>query len=86
LCRDSVRASVDGSVCHTGELDVAVGDRADAVGGDPTKATDRVAKITYPDGTYEQVTYDRLDPEWTRDRLGRWSRKFYDVLRHVVAT
>ena len=28
----------------------------------------------------------RLDPEWMRDRLGRWSRKFYDALRHVVAT
>jgi len=58
----------------------------DAIGGDPTKTMDRVAKVTYLDGTYEQVTYDRLDPEWTRDRLGRWSRKFYDALRHVVAT
>ncbi len=58
----------------------------DAIGGDPAKTLNRVAKITYPDGTYEQTTYDRLDPEWTRDRLGRWSRKFYDVLRHVVAT
>jgi RHS repeat-associated protein len=57
----------------------------DAIGGDPTKTLNRVAKVTYPDGTYEQVTYDRLDPEWTRDRLGRWSRKFYDSLRHVVA-
>ncbi len=47
---------------------------------------DRVAKISHPDGSYEQVTYNRLDPEWTRDRLGRWSRKFYDALRHVVAT
>jgi YD repeat-containing protein len=58
----------------------------DAIGGDPTKTMGRVAKVTYPDGTYEGATYDRLDPEWTRDRLGRWSRKFYDALRHVVAT
>jgi len=58
----------------------------DAIGGNPTKTLNRVAKLTYPDGTYEQITYDRLDPEWTRDRLGRWSRKFYDSLRHVVAT
>ena len=58
----------------------------DAIGGDPTKTMDRVAKVTYPDGTYEQVTYDRLDPEWTRDRLGRWSRKFYDPFRRLVAT
>lgn len=58
----------------------------DAIGGDPTKTMDRVAKVTYPDGTFEQVTYDRLDPEWTRDRLGRWSRKFYDPFRRLVAT
>ncbi|PYI87655.1 MAG: type IV secretion protein Rhs, partial [Verrucomicrobia bacterium] len=58
----------------------------DAIGGDPAKTLDRVAKITHPDGTYEQITYDRLDPEWTRDRLGRWSRKFYDALRQIVAT
>jgi YD repeat-containing protein len=58
----------------------------DAIGGDPTKTMDRIAKVTYPDGTYEETTYDRLDPEWTRDRLGRWSRKFYDALRRVVVT
>jgi len=58
----------------------------DTISGDPAKTLNRVAKITYPDGTYAQTTYDRLDPEWTRDRLGRWSRKFYDALRHVVAT
>jgi RHS repeat-associated protein len=56
----------------------------DAISGDPTKTMDRVAKVTYPDGTYEEITYDRLDPEWTRDRLGRWSRKFYDPLRRLI--
>jgi RHS repeat-associated protein len=58
----------------------------DAIGGDPTKSMDRVAKVTYPDGTYEEITYDRLDPEWTRDRLGRWSQNFYDALRRLVVT
>jgi RHS repeat-associated protein len=58
----------------------------DTIDNDPTKTLNRVAKVTYPDGTYEQTTYDRLDPEWTRDRLGRWSRSFYDALRHVIAT
>jgi RHS repeat-associated protein len=58
----------------------------DAIDGDPAKTLNRVAKITYPDGTYEQTTYDRLDAEWTRDRLGGWSRRFHDALRHVVAT
>jgi RHS repeat-associated protein len=58
----------------------------DAIGGDPTKTMNRVSKITYPDSTYDEITYNRLDPEWARDRLGRWSRTFYDALRHVVAT
>jgi RHS repeat-associated protein len=58
----------------------------DAIGGDSTKSMDRVAKVTYPDGTYEEITYDRLDPEWTRDRLGRWSQNFYDALRRLVVT
>jgi RHS repeat-associated protein len=56
----------------------------DAVGGDPTKTMDRISKVTYPDGTYEETTYNRLDPEWTRDRLGRWSQKFYDALRRLI--
>jgi RHS repeat-associated protein len=58
----------------------------DAIGGDPTKTMDRIAKVTYPDGTYEEVIYDRLDPEWTCDRLGRWSRTFYDALRRLLVT
>ncbi len=58
----------------------------DAIGGDPAQTMDRVAKVTYPDGTSEETTYDRLDPEWTRDRLGRWSRQFYDPLRRLIVT
>lgn len=57
----------------------------DAIGGDPLKTLNRPAKVTYPDGTYEQLTYNRLDPEWIRDRMGRWTRKFYDSLRHLIA-
>jgi RHS repeat-associated protein len=49
-------------------------------------ALDRVTQLTYPDGTSEQTTYNRLDAEGTRDRLGRWSRSFHDALRRVVAT
>ena len=49
-------------------------------------ALDRQTKVTYPDGTYEQVVYNRLDPEKRRDRLGRWTHTFYDALRRVVST
>ena len=71
---------------HNGLEGYTVTTDYDAIGGDAAKTLDRVAKVTYPDGTFEQTTYDRLDAEWTRDRLGRWSRKFYDALQHVVAT
>src|SRR5262249_22293427 len=46
---------------------------------------DRLTKATYPDGTYQQVLYNRLDAEQRRDRLGRWSQTFYDALRRPVA-
>jgi len=49
-------------------------------------ALDRQTKVTYPDGTYEETVYNRLDPEKGRDRLGRWSETFYDALRRAVAT
>ncbi len=48
-------------------------------------ALDRRTKITYPDGTYEQTVYNRLDAEQQRDRLGRWTHTFYDALRRPVA-
>ncbi len=46
---------------------------------------DRPTKWTYPDGTYEQTVYDRLDAAQHRDRLGRWTKTFYDGLRRRVA-
>ncbi len=49
-------------------------------------ALDRVTKVTYPDGTYEETAYNRLDAEKQRDRLGRWTQTFYDTLRRPVAT
>ena len=47
-------------------------------------AADRVVTVTYPDGTYNQVIYNNLDPEWNRDRLGRWSLTLYDPLRRMI--
>jgi RHS repeat-associated protein len=48
-------------------------------------ALDRPTRVTYPDGTYEETVYNRLDAEKHRDRLGRWTHTFYDALRRVVA-
>jgi RHS repeat-associated protein len=48
-------------------------------------ALDRTTKVTYPDTTFEQTVYNRLDAEQRRDRLGRWSRTFFDALRRPTA-
>jgi YD repeat-containing protein len=34
-------------------------------------ALNRTTPLSYPNGTYEQIGWNRLDPEWTRDREGR---------------
>ncbi len=47
---------------------------------------DRLTRVTFPDGTYTQTSYSRLDAEWVRDREGRWTRMWYDHLRKVVAS
>jgi RHS repeat-associated protein len=47
---------------------------------------DRLTKATYPDTTYEETVYNKLDAEKRRDRLGRWTHVFHDALRRPVAT
>ena len=49
-------------------------------------AMDRLTKVTYPDATYEETTFDRLDPMRSRDRLGRWTQQVHDALRRTIAT
>jgi RHS repeat-associated protein len=49
-------------------------------------ALDRPRRTTYPDGTYEETVYHRLDTGARRDRLGRWTYSFYDALRRVIST
>lgn len=41
-------------------------------------ALNRPTRQTYPDGTYEETTYQRLDAVTERDRVGRVTRHFYD--------
>jgi RHS repeat-associated protein len=48
-------------------------------------AMDRTTRITYPDATFEQFTYDRLDVSERRDRLGRTTKILRDALRHPVS-
>jgi RHS repeat-associated protein len=48
-------------------------------------ALDRPTRVTYPDNTYEETTYERLDPVGHRDRLGRVSQTRYDPLRRPIS-
>jgi RHS repeat-associated protein len=49
-------------------------------------ALDRQTKATYPDSTYDEIVYERLDAVRSRDRLGRWAHRVHDALQRVVAT
>jgi len=44
---------------------------------------DRLTKATFPDGTYQQITYDRLKPGTFRDRLGRVTSFTYTALAQL---
>jgi YD repeat-containing protein len=44
---------------------------------------DHLIQITYPDSTFERITYDRLDPSVIRDRAGRLTHFNYDYMRQL---
>jgi RHS repeat-associated protein len=48
-------------------------------------ALDRPTRISYADGTFEQIRYDRLDPVEFTDRAGRVTRVTYDSLRRITS-
>jgi RHS repeat-associated protein len=45
---------------------------------------DRITTITHPDSTFEQITYNRLDPIVFRDRAGRLTLFDYDPLQQLT--
>jgi YD repeat-containing protein len=47
---------------------------------------DRVTKITFPDTTFQQIVYDKLDPVLAKDRRGHWSRSSYNALRQLTVS
>jgi RHS repeat-associated protein len=49
-------------------------------------AMDRITQKTYPDGTYDQFVYNRLDLEAIKDRLGRWTTNTYNAIRQLAST
>jgi len=57
----------------------------EAIGGDPLKTFNRPVKITYPDqnSTTVEIIYNKLDAEWIKDRMGRWTHSLYNADRQV---
>ena len=45
----------------------------------------RLTRTTFPDGTYEEITYDKLDRVSFRDRLGRMTQYTWDANRHLTS-
>ncbi len=45
------------------------------------RSLEQLTTITHPDGTFEQLTYNKLDPEWIRDRAGHLTHILYDYAR-----
>ncbi|MBI4747115.1 MAG: hypothetical protein HY774_01385 [Acidobacteria bacterium] len=46
---------------------------------------DRPTRVTYPDTTYQEMTYDKLDLIRVRDRLGRITETTYDAVQRVTS-
>ena len=44
----------------------------------------RLTRTTFPDATYEEITYDKLDKVSFRDRLGRVTQYVWDANRHLT--
>ncbi len=88
-------SSVDGPLPGTGDQTTysydAMGCVATLTNGENDAVTmlydnlDRVTRMTYEDGTYEQITYTRLDPTQIRDRGGRTTAFGYNSARQVVS-
>ena len=46
---------------------------------------DRSTKVSFPDGTFQQIDFDRLKPGLVRDRLGHETRYSYNSLQQISA-
>jgi len=77
---DTIRFTYDA----IGRLQTATGPDGYRVGLD-YDAMDRRTRLTYPDGTFESISYNRLDPEILINRAGQQNRLTYDSLRQLTA-
>jgi RHS repeat-associated protein len=45
---------------------------------------DRPTQVLYPDGTADQIYYNRREIEWKKDRQNRWSHFLHDQLGRLI--
>jgi RHS repeat-associated protein len=48
-------------------------------------ALDRLTRVTFPDSTYTETTFMKLDPQTSRDRLGRLTHYVYNSIRQLIS-
>jgi RHS repeat-associated protein len=46
---------------------------------------DRLTRVTFPDSTYVETTFVKLDPQTSRDRLGRLTHYLYNSIRQLTS-
>ena len=69
----------------------ATGDVASVIGPDGYNlaftydAMDRLTRVTFPDSTYAETTFLKLDPQTSRDRLGRLTHYVYNSIRQLIS-
>lgn len=44
----------------------------------------RITQVTYPDGSYEQNVYNKLDKILQKDRIGRWTQDAYNSMDQLA--
>jgi RHS repeat-associated protein len=48
-------------------------------------ALDRLTRVTFPDSSYAETTFLKLDPQTSRDRLGRLTHYVYNSIRQLTS-
>jgi RHS repeat-associated protein len=91
---DGYLVSVDGPLPGTNDTVIATYDNfgrtrtvTDVSGYTVTcdyDALDHLTKVTHPDGTYEQILYNRLDPVVLQDRAGRQTLLEFTPMRQLA--
>jgi RHS repeat-associated protein len=46
---------------------------------------DRLTRVTFPDSTYTETTFLKLDPQTSRDPLGRFTHYAYNSIRQLIS-